>query len=459
MHARFLFCVMICSLLFSCKAKQEKANPAILSDQNLLQNNMQQLTEVIIHDVFSPPVSSRIYAYTSIAAYETIRFDKKGYPSIAKDLHGFAALPEPEKNKSYNYLLAATKAFFTVAEKITFSADTLNHYQDKVYGDFKTLLDAGTYERSLAFGSAIGKKILERSTIDNYKQTRGMPKYLGSDEQGKWRPTPPDYLDAAEPYWSMILPLSIDSTGQFKCPAPIPYSTDKKSLFYQSVNEVYTIGVNLTDEQKTIAKYWDDNPFVMEHTGHLMYGNKKITPVGHWIGIAGIATNMKKLDAVEIAQTYALTSTAIFDAIIACWKEKYTSYQIRPITVINEVIDRNWLPFLQTPPFPEHTSGHSGISASAATVLTAKLGDNFAFLDTCDFNYIGMKRNFTSFNQAALEASVSRVYGGIHYRHGVDAGAIQGRQIANYVIGKFLPENAVTKKVNAGKDLTANKNH
>jgi hypothetical protein len=302
----------------------------------------------------------------------------------------------PEKDKPYNYLLAATKAYFTVAEKITFSADTLNNYQEKVFDDFKSLLDPEIYSRSVAFGSSIGQKILERTTVDNYKQTRGMPKFLGSDEPGKWRPTPPDYLDAAEPYWSMILPLATDSSSEFKCPLPLPYSTDKKSGFYADLNEVYTIGANLTDSQRLIAKYWDDNPFVIEHSGHLMYGNKKITPVGHWIGITGIACKMKNTDAVETAQIYAATSVAMFDVIVTCWKEKFNSQQVRPITVVNELIDRNWQSYLQTPPFPEHSSGHSGISASAATVLTHKFGDNFAFEDTSDLAYIGMKRYFTS---------------------------------------------------------------
>jgi hypothetical protein len=157
-------------------------------------------------------------------------------------------------------LLAATKAFFTVAEKITFSADTLNNYKQKIFSGFKTLLDEETYNRSITFGSLVGEKVLERTTIDNYKQTRGMPKFLGSNETGKWRPTPPDYSDAAEPNWSMILPLSIDSSASFKCPLPNPYSTDKNSAFYKNMYEVYTIGANLSDEQKLIAKYWDDNP-------------------------------------------------------------------------------------------------------------------------------------------------------------------------------------------------------
>lgn len=417
----------------------------MLTDRNLLHNNMHQLTEVIIHDMFSPPVSSRIYSYTSLAAYEAIRFEKENYPSIVKDLHGFPQMPVPEKNKKYNYLLAATKAFFTVAEKITFSADTLDNYQNKVLGDFKSLLDEETYNRSIAFGSSVGKSILERTKVDNYKETRGMPKFLGSDEEGKWRPTPSDYLDGLEPNWGKILPLALDSAAQIKCPAPPAYTLEKKSPFYTAVNEVYQIGTHLTDEQREIAKYWDDNPFVLEHSGHLMFGNKKITPVGHWIGITGIACKMKNLEPVESAKMYALTSVGMFDVVITCWREKFIRNVIRPVTIINDVIDNNWVPLLQTPPFPEHSSGHSGISASAATILTKRFGDNFAFEDTSDLAYIGKRRHFSSFVSAAQEASLSRVYGGIHYRTGVDAGAEQGRDVAKYVIKKFLEKSPQQK--------------
>ena len=446
MKTRLLWLILVITC-FSCNQKQQqKADPKLLTDRNLLHNHMHQLTEVIIHDMFSPPVSSRIYSYSSLAAYEAIRFEKENYPSIVKDLHGFPQMPVPDKNKKYNYLLAATKAFFTVAEKITFSADTLDNYQNKVLGNFKSLLDKETYERSIAFGSSIGKAILERTKIDNYKETRGMPKFLGSDEVGKWRPTPSDYLDALEPNWDKIMPLALDSAAEITCPAPPPYSLKKESPFYVNVNEVYKIGTHLTDEQRDIAKYWDDNPFVFEHSGHLMFGNKKITPVGHWIGITGIACKMENLDPVESAKIYALTSIGMYDVIITCWREKYIRNVIRPVTVINDVIDNNWVPILQTPPFPEHSSGHSGISASAATILTKRFGDNFAFQDTSDLAYIGMQRNFKSFVSAAQEASMSRVYGGIHYRTGVDAGAEQGRQVAKYVIQKFLEDSARGRK-------------
>jgi len=434
---RIFFLVFTLLSFLSCRQAAKKADPKILADENLLHQNMEALTKVIIQDMFSPPVSSRIYSYTSLAAYEAMKHNEQDYTSITKQLHGFPDMPHPEGNKQYNFLLAATKAFFTVAEKITFSTDSLKKYQQEVYDKFETLLDKETFDRSLSFGESVGKNILERTTIDNYKETRGMPKFIGVNEKGKWRPTPPDYLDAAEPHWGKIKPLVLDSAAQIKCPAPPAYSEEKNSTFYKTANEVYTITKTLTEEQKTIAKYWDDNPFVIEHSGHLMFGNKKITPVGHWIGITTIACKKTGADAIKIAQAYALTSIAMFDALVACWSEKYKHNIIRPVTVINELMDVRWQPYLQTPPFPEHSSGHSGISASAATVLTELFGEGLAFEDTSDLKYIGMKRNFRSFNQAAMEASISRVYGGIHFRTGIDAGAIQGREIGDYILGRL----------------------
>ncbi len=425
----FSFCFLYCN--------PKQADTNLLKDADLLHRNQKQLTQVIIYDVFSPPVSSRIYAYTSLAAYEALRFEDSAKHSMVAFMNGFPAMPQPDKNKKYNFLLAATKAYFTVARKVTFSIDTLKLYEAKVYNDFRLLLDDEIYNNSMVFGESVGTKILERTAVDNYKQTRGMAKFLGSDEPGQWRPTPPDYLDAAEPHWGEIKPLVINSAEEFNCPPPPSFSTDKKSDFYSAANEVYSITTSLTDEQRDIAKYWDDNPFVIEHSGHLMFGNKKITPVGHWMGITAIACKMENASAVKTAEAYALTSAAIFDVIISCWKSKYTYNHIRPITFINEFIDPNWQPFLQTPPFPEHSSGHSGISAAGATILTKLFGD-FPFEDTSDLEYIGMKRTFKSFTQAAGEASISRVYGGIHYRSGVEAGALQGKKVAEYITSKFI---------------------
>jgi hypothetical protein len=432
---QLFFGAMILLLCFACQQKKQEK----LADAEILHQNQDQLTQVIIYDVFTPPVAARIYVYSSLASYEAMRFSKKGAESIAEKLKGFGKMPQPVKGKEYDYTLAATKAFFTVVRNVkVFSVDSLKNYEESVYGSFQDKLDDSTYLRSVAFGDTIAKTILAMAKKDGYAKSRGKPKHLGSTDAGKWRPTPPDYMDGVEWCWNTMATLVLDTCSQFMPSRPPLYSTDSNSVFMKEAKEVYTIGKGLTDEQKTIARYWDDNPFVMEHSGHMMFANKKITPGGHWMGIAAIAARQTKADPVKIAETYALTSIALYDAFIICWDEQYRSNVVRPVTVINELLDKNWQPFLQTPPFPEYTSGHSTITASAATVLTELYGDKFAFQDTSDLRYIGMQRHFNSFLEAAAEASISRVYGGIHYRNSVDQGAAQGKKMGALIIQKIV---------------------
>jgi hypothetical protein len=430
----FVLSIIIIASINSCKDKKT----AFLDDAEIIYQNQEQLTKLIAYDVFNPPVSSRIYAYTSLASYEALRFeDSAKYPSIAIQLNLFTEMPRPEKDKKYNYTLSATKAFFTVARKVTFSVDSFLKHEEKVFGQFKEQLDEETYNRSFEFGQKIGEAILARAGKDNYFKSRGKPKYIGSKLPGKWQPTPPDYFDGVEYCWGDITSFVLDSAAQFKPPAAIPYSTDTASAFYKANIEVYNIARSLTDEQKEIASYWDDNPFVMEHSGHMMFANKKITPGGHWMGITQIASRKVKAKPVEAARAFAMVAIAIYDSFISCWEAKYRTNVVRPVTYINELVDPNWVPFLQTPPFPEYSSGHSTITGAASVMLTKLFGDHFDFLDTSDLEYIGMKRNFKSFYQAAAEVSISRVYGGIHTMYSVQTGTEQGRKIGEYIVQKI----------------------
>jgi PAP2 superfamily len=437
---RFKFLAIITGviLLAGCV---HKPKAVLLSDAEVLHQNENHLTQVIIYDVFTPPVASRIYGYSALASYEAMRYADPKYNSIITQLKGFGKPPVPEKGKTYNYALAATKAFFTVAHKVTFSIDTLKKYENKVYAMYKDNLDDSTFARSVAFGEKIGKTILKRAAVDDYPQTRGKPRYLGENSPAKWRPTPPDYMDGVEFCWGDMKVFAIDSSSQFSPGPPPPYSEDKNSAFVKQYTEVYNTNKNLTTEQKTIATFWDDNPFVIQHNGHMMFADKKITPGGHWIGITAIACKQTHANGVKTALAYALTSIALYDSFICCWEVKYKYSYARPVTNINEKIDNHWLPLLQTPPFPEYTAGHSTISAASATVLTHLFGDNFAFQDTSDLRYIGMQRHFTSFIQASDETAMSRFYGGIHYRNSSLTGAIQGKQIGNYIWQKLKLNN------------------
>ncbi|MDO1448710.1 vanadium-dependent haloperoxidase [Rhodocytophaga aerolata] len=425
-------------LLASCTTEEKREASTFKPDNpDVLHATVKKLTDVIVYDIFSPPVASRIYAYSSLAAYEAIRFqDPKQYPSFATKLNGFSSIPQPESGKTYDYTLAGIKALMTVAQKVTFSVDTLKIFEQNLMENYEHVLNKEVYDRSVLFGEEVGKAILARSTQDNYKQTRGFARYTVTESEGKWRPTPPDYMDATEPYWNTIMPLALDSAAHCRPPKPLEYKTDAQSPFYQEFKLVYDIGKNITEEQREIARFWDDNPFVSHHTGHATFATKKMTPGGHWMAIASLAARQTNADVIKSAQTYALTATALFDGFISCWEEKYRSQYIRPITVIHQQLDEHWEPLLQTPPFPEYSSGHGVISSSAATALTFLYGENFAFTDTTELEYGMGQRSFTSFNQAAIEASLSRLYGGIHYKFTCLASAEQGKKVGQQLLAR-----------------------
>lgn len=422
----FFSIALLFSFFSSCKQKKD-----ILSiDGNGLQHQcVHRLTDVIVYDILTPPVASRIYAYSNLAYYEALRFKESGVTSFTTEMKGFGTMPAPERNKQYNYSLAAVKSFFKVAKALSFSKDSLAITEKNLLKEFQNTITSDVYKNSIALGDTIAAVILNRAGTDNYKKTRGMPKYNVFKEPGKWQQTPPDYADAIEPNWILIKPLLPDSATQCKVTTPPSYDLHKNSRYYRELMEVYTISKKVTPLQDTIAHYWDDNPFVTKHTGHLTFATKKTTPGGHWIGIVSILCKQTHASEMKTAKIYALTASAIFDGIIYCWDEKYRSGMVRPITVIRENVEPNWTSLLQTPPFPEYTSGHSVISAAAAAILTFQLGDNIAFHDTTEQEYLGLERSFTSIRQAADEAGMSRLYGGIHYRAAIEEGRKQGQEV------------------------------
>ncbi len=418
--------VLLITVFITCKQKKT----SLTLDVTTLQHQcVKRLTDVIVYDIFSPPVASRIYTYSNLAFYEAVHFKDSSSNSLAMLLKGFNEIPQPEKNKKYNYTLAAVKSFFKVAKALTFSKDSLQKTESQLLNEFENATDDAVFRNSIAFGDTIAAVILKRAAADNYKKTRGMAKYSVFKETGKWQQTPPDYADAVEPNWRLIKPMLLDSASQFKPTPPPPYDLNKNSRYYKELMETYTVSKQLSLSQDTIAHYWDDNPFVTEHEGHLMFATKKTTPGGHWMGIISILCKQTNTDAVKTAKIYALTSCAIFDGFISCWDEKYSSRMVRPVTVIRENIESEWNALLQTPPFPEYTSGHSVITASAATVLTNLFGENISFHDTTELEYLGLQRSFTSIQQAADEAGISRLYGGIHYRSAIEEGKKQGQQV------------------------------
>ncbi len=427
------FCVIT-----ACQESSHSDYKAAASDPAHYHDAVKKLTDVIVHDIFSPPVASRIYAYPNIAAYQVLRQEHGEYKSLAGQLTELEEVPSPQKNVEYCYPLAAIHAFLTVGKTFIFSEAKIEAHEKNVYQAYKDMgVPSEVYERSMDYGNAVAKHILAWADGDNYKQTRTFPKYSITEDPDKWKPTPPAYMDGIEPHWKDIRPFVIDSAQQFIPMPPPKFDMTEGSDFYKEAMHVYETTNNLTEDQTAIASFWDCNPYVSHQTGHVMFATKKITPGGHWMGITSIVTKQENADIMRASEVYTTVAIALADAFISCWDEKYRSNLIRPETVINEYIDENWLPVLQTPPFPEHTSGHSVISTAAATVLTDLMGDNFAFIDTTEVAYGLPPRSFNSFFHASGEAAISRLYGGIHYMPAIDYGVEQGKKVGEFIVKKL----------------------
>ena len=437
MHLKYLFLLLIFINLISCKSKEKEI--LNISIDNLESNFEKDLTDILVNDIVSPTVASRIYAYANIAYYEGIRLKDTSAISLINNLKGFKNTLQTINNNDINENIVATTSFFKVSKALCFSKDSVEKKYQQYLSFFKKNTEEKIFLKSVEVGDSIAKIILDRASNDNYKLTRGLPRYsvINSKDNFSWEQTPPDYADATEPNWGLIKPLLLDSASQFAPGAAPIFSNSKTSFFYKEMNEVYNLNTNRTLEMDTIAKFWDDNAYVTQHSGHFVAASKKITPVGHWMSIVSILNKNKKIDNVKSALIYATTAACIFDGFISCWYEKYKSKRARPITTIRKLIDPNWNSFLQTPPFPEYTSGHSVISNAAATLLTTYIGNDVAFLDTSELEYIGLQRNFINIKAAADEASISRLYGGIHYRSGIESGKTQGIQIAEYYLKKI----------------------
>ena len=403
-----------------------------------------QLTDAMVHDIFSPPVASRIYGYAALAPFEVAALaDPANIHSLMGQLNGFEVKEFPADSNVY-YPLAAIAAFYTVAAKLVFSEELITSERDKFFENVKKMgMPKKTLETSVSFGNAVGEHVLAYAATDNYHQSRSFEKYTPRNDLKSWKPTPPAYMEGIEPNWNKIRPFLLDSADQFIPQPPPPFDTLPDSQFFQEAKAVMDAGNSMDSTSREIAFFWDCNPYKMNIKGHVMYAEKKITPGGHWIGIAGIASKTANLDWKATSETIALTAIAVFDGFISCWDEKYRSVLIRPETYINLYMDEDWVPLLQTPPFPEHTSGHSVISTAASRVLTEILGSPFHFVDSTEVKYGLGIREFDSFNEAAAEAAISRFFGGIHYMPAIEFGVEQGEKVGNHVLSRIETRNSI----------------
>jgi membrane-associated phospholipid phosphatase len=424
----------------------------------------------------SPPVAARMYAYASTALYLAMASSDANRPPVTGLYNG---LPDvPRATERVDATLTAVAAERVVldsifADGLATSKSSIARFADSLLAARTSQVTSGAVQSaSKALGERIGQVIVAWSRADGFDSTRGRP-FKAAVGRGLWVNDNPastyatqnlsgastlvvpdnpanarrggntsdrglilsnpkaasrtlpavNMAGATEPYWGQVRLFALP--GFDACPVPElpPFSTEKTSARYEEAKEVYDLTKSLTPEQRTIAFFWADNA---GETG---------TPGGHWLSIAGQMAGEKQLNALETARLMMQTSVAVADAFVAAWRVKFMMNTIRPRTYIRMTMDPAWEPLIPTPPFPEYVSGHSAISAAAATAITGQLGA-LAFSDSTSVSLGHQVRRFNSFMAAAEEAGQSRILGGIHFRSGNLKGRELGICIGNAVLAR-----------------------
>lgn len=368
------------------------------------------------------------FGYLGIGLYESVRNGINNATSLSSKLYQMPAMPAKENNKSYHWPESANAAMASMLRSYNTGLTTANLASiDSLENVFnqKFSAEAGTaaFTRSQAFGRSIATAVYNWSLTDNFNPSNAG--YVPPVFPGAWVPTLPALANGVLPYVSAARPFLAESHTRVSPPFTAAYSEDPTSYFYKIVKHVYDVSQTLTQEQKDIAMFWVDQ------------GNGVgYTPPGHDFNFITQAMEQKQANLAIVAEAYAKAGIAERDATIVCFRSKYTYNLLRPITYIRKFIDPNWLPFIGTPPHPEYPAAHAFITGSVMAAVTRVLGYNVSVTDhTYDFRGWG-PRTYSSLFNAAKEAGISRLYGGIHYLPSIKVGLIEANSLGDK-IGKI----------------------
>jgi hypothetical protein len=382
---------------------------------------------------YSPPVASRTFAYLSVTAFEAAAGGAGGLNSLAGQLNGLQSLPLREAGEEYDEAAVMNAALETAVKSLYSNTGptgqrVMERLGAKLRAETSSGLSAEAAARSEAFGKVLAGHILSWSQGDGGAavENLGFPAVFELTKgDANWVPTSviPLQQKPLLPAWGANRTFAMPGGKACPLPAPPAYSEDKGSEFYKQALEVFDTKKNLTPEQRATARFWSDDPMLSP------------TPPGHWVSITLQILERENADVNRSAEILARLGVALADAFIGCWDTKFQYDLLRPVTYIRRTMDPKWESAMTTPPFPEYPSGHSTQSAAAAAVLTKFFGENFAFEDATHVKDGVKARSFASFNAAAEEAGISRLYGGIHFRAAIERGLEQGRCIGAYANG------------------------
>lgn len=383
---------------------------------------------------FTPPVAARAFGYLGIGLYESVVPGMPTYNSLVGKVQGFEYITNIESGKEYNWAISANACMASLMKKMYPNTSQANlNSIDSVYSYYDTALRADVSEdiitRSKQFGESVANDVYNYAKSDGQENaylTNFPTDYVPPVGNGLWKPTPPAYQRALQPYWGNVRTFLSDDLHNVQPIAPPSFSVLTTSVFYSQALEVYNVTSSLTPEQILIAQFWSDDP------------GKTATPPGHSVSILLQVLAEKKSNLAVAAEAYGRLCMGLHDAFVSCWRCKYVTNLLRPITYIQENIDPAYNTLLTTPPFPEYVSGHSVQSGTASKILSELFGYSYVITDRThvgrtDIN--GAPRTFNSFYDMADESAISRLYGGIHYRAAIEQGILQGRKIGTNIMG------------------------
>lgn len=403
------------------------------SAQEFLRDWYLLMNELVRHTAtYSPPVASRNFGYIGVTVFEAAVGGSDRLVSLVGQLQGLGSVPAREPGARYDEQVIINAALSDAI--VAYFGNTGPTGQRSIrlaQQKWRALAVEGVPEdvvkRSEAFGKAMNKAIFAWSLDDGGAEivNMGFPlEWELPKGEDKWVPTSVVAQQQLPllPEWGNKRTFAMPSGATCATPGNPPYSVEPASVFYKEALEVYDTVRNATPDQIAIARFWSDDPML------------SMTPPGHWISIALQVAEQQQLDLEESVDLLARMGIAMADAFVGCWHDKFEYNLLRPVTYIKRLIDPKWEPILNTPPFPEYPSGHSVVSAAMDAVLTAFFGDNFGFEDSTGSPDGRQPRIFASFHEAAEEAGISRMYGGIHFRSAIVDGLEQGRCIAQYTV-------------------------
>ena len=281
--------------------------------------------------------------------------------------------------------------------------------------------DGAAKTRGIAVGEAAGAAMIAARTADGRFGAPGFP--LGTPGPGVWEPVLPAFVNDPNAWLRNVTPFLIRSSSQFRTAGPDPLTSHRYARDFNEVKDYGRAGDGSarSADQTSAARYWAENP------------------PGTWSRILRTLSAQEGLSLDENARLYAMAYMTAADSLISVWDDKAHYAFWRPITAIRRADtddnprtdkEEGWLPLIATPPYPEHPSGHTGLSGSMVATLQDFFGtDRIGWTDT---NNGGLTRSFTRFSQAIDEVIDARVWSGIHFRNADAQGARIARRVAKW---------------------------